>query len=54
MNKPLDSCFKYFFLSNPPLDLFQNLNSLSLGGVKYPLKNSASSGLLQGSYIRWK
>jgi hypothetical protein len=54
MNKPLDSCFKYLFLSNPPLDLSQTLNSFSLGGVEYPPKNSASLGLLQGSYTCWK
>jgi hypothetical protein len=48
MNKHLDSYFK--FLSNPSLDLFQTLNSFSLGGVECSFKISASSNLLQGSY----
>jgi hypothetical protein len=50
MNKPLDSCLELLFLLSPPFDLSQTLNGLNLGGVKYPLKNLASSGLLQGSY----
>ncbi len=33
MNKPLDFLLKYFFLLDPPLDLFQNSKKISLGGV---------------------
>jgi hypothetical protein len=48
MNKPLDSYFKYFFLSNPLLDFFQDLNNFNLRSVKCSLKISTSLGLLQG------
>jgi hypothetical protein len=51
MNKPLDSYFKYFFLSNPLLDFSQILKSFNLRGVKCSLKISASSCLMQGNYI---
>jgi hypothetical protein len=50
MTKPLDSYLKYFFLSNPLLDLSQTFNSFNLGGVKCFCKISGSLGLLQGSY----
>jgi hypothetical protein len=51
MNKPLDYYLKYFFLSNPSLDLSQTLNSFTLESVKCSFKILTSSGLLQGSYI---
>ncbi len=46
MNKPLDSYFKYLFLSNPLLDLSQTLISFSLGGVECFFQNFSIVGFV--------
>jgi len=50
MNKPLDYLLKYFFLIDPPLDLFQISKRFSFKSVKCSLKISTSSGLIQWNY----